>query len=120
MADNKARPTRSRPAKAETVPDPAEETVTVEETTKPARKQRQPRKPAAAKLPVFHEDTDTGVLTPVGEFKGDKAPEALEGYFTSLEAEDQDQALAAATYAVETPRGLVRLTLTQKLDIQPR
>lgn len=120
MADTKARPTRSRPAKVkeETVETPVEPTP--EPDPKPARKRQTNRKPAASKLPVFHEDTDTGVLTPVGAFKGDKADEALTTYFNALEAEDQQAALDAATYAVETSRGLVRLTLAQKLDIQPR
>lgn len=118
MADTKARPTRSRPAKTEADAPPAE--ATTEADTKPTPRKRATRKPAAAKLPVFHEDTETGVLTPVGEFKGDKAPEALTAYFEALEPEDQASALEAATYTVETTKGLVRLTLAQKLDIQPR
>lgn len=126
MAESKARPTRSRPGKTTVVETPDETPATpeavpaAEKPKRAARKTTPAKRGAAGKLPVYYEDTDALTLQGLGSFKGDKPAEALESYFNALEPEDQAQALESATYAVETPKGLVRLTLAQKLDIQPR
>ncbi len=103
-----ARPTK---AAAETAPDG--------EPTEAPVKRAYNKKTPPAKLDVYFED-ETGALTPMGSFKGSKPDEALETYFNSLEAEDQAGALEAATYVVNTPKGLVKLGLAQKLEIVPR
>lgn len=116
MAGTKARPTRAPEEAA-----PAADATPDNNGDAPAApKQRKPRqrKPAAPKLRVYHDGEDT--LSLVGEYAGHKPEEALQSYFNALDPETLPQAIEAATYAVDTPKGLIRLAVTQTISISRR
>lgn len=113
MAAKPTKTTAARPAK-----EAAPTTVADPNGDAPA-KRKYTKKPTPTQFEVYFED-EAGALAPMGSFKGSKPTEALETYFNSLEAEDQAGALEAVTYVVNTPKGLVKLALSQKLDIVAR
>jgi len=110
MAETKARPTRTAAEPAAPEPDNNGDAPA-------APKQRKPRtrKPAAPKSRLYHDGDDT--LSLVGEYGGHKPEEVLQSYLTALDVESLPQAIEAANYAVETPKGLIRLGVEQTIKI---
>lgn len=103
---------RARPSRAGEDPsqEPDQPKADVQKP-KPTNGRRRGRKPNV--LTVYFED-ETGILTPLGDFKGKEPEEAMDAYLASLEDGDRDQALGASTYAVNTKEGLVKLAIMEE------